>query len=178
MGKSRRNRKNAHQQSSRSGPSEYAKSLLENANTGENSIVEKKSKLSKAIRLTKKQKRKNKQSEFMKKLKIAKKMSGIQESKKSNLSSMGDLASSLKDVVSSSRKGLKAGRKLSNKQKKKLLSKEVENFCAVMEHPAFKNAPIDTINEHITNTLKDQKESEDRLERDMKEISRDIDMSI
>jgi len=88
---------------------------------------------------------------------IAKKISGIQESKKSNLSSMGDLASSLKDIVSSSRKGLKAGKKLSNKQKKKLLSKEVENFCAVMEHPAFKNAPIDTINEHITNTLKDQK---------------------
>mmetsp|Transcript_25769 Transcript_25769/g.43148 ORF Transcript_25769/g.43148 Transcript_25769/m.43148 type:complete len:115 (+) Transcript_25769:317-661(+) len=114
----------------------------------------------------------------MKKLKIAKKISGIQESKKSNLSSMGDLASSLKDIVSSSRKGLKAGKKLSNKQKKKLLSKEVENFCAVMEHPAFKNAPIDTINEHITNTLKDQKESEDRLERDMKEISREIDMSI
>mmetsp|Transcript_36707 Transcript_36707/g.58857 ORF Transcript_36707/g.58857 Transcript_36707/m.58857 type:complete len:111 (-) Transcript_36707:525-857(-) len=110
MGKSRRSRKNA-QQSSRSGQSEYAKSLLENANnTDENSTVEKKSKLSKAIRLTKKQKRKNKQSEFMKKLKIAKKISGIQESKKSNLSSMGDLASSLKDIVSSSRKGLKAGR--------------------------------------------------------------------
>jgi len=115
----------------------------------------------KALKLSKKQKRKDKQAEFLKKLKIVQGGQGDDNKSVPKLSSFGDISTSLDDVVASSKRGLKKAKKRTNRQKKRLIAEEVKNFCGVLQHPAFKNDPLNTINEHLKNSIKAKQELED-----------------
>jgi len=57
-------------------------------------------------------------------------------------------------------------KKMTNRQRKRLVAEEVKNFCAVMEHPAFQSNPLDTINEHLTNSIAAKKEAEEGIKVD------------
>jgi len=122
----------------------------------------------KALKLTKKQKRTNKQKAFLKKLPIDKK----KEQRKSGdqLERMSDLDSCLSAIAKTKKKGLKPGKKLTNRQRRRQISEEVKNFCAVMEHPAFQTNPLDTITEHLNNSIAAQEAVENPkydLDKDM-----------
>uniref|UniRef100_A0A7S3Z3A9 Ribosome biogenesis protein SLX9 n=1 Tax=Lotharella globosa TaxID=91324 RepID=A0A7S3Z3A9_9EUKA len=162
MGKSRRARKKLLQQTLNGSMSSYAAALLDTKDDtkkqGKGSNSKNKTK---AIGLTKKQKRHEKQRDFLKSLKILKEQKD-KERDKSKLNSMGDLESSLKSV-SSTQGGIKPAKRMTNRQRKRLVAEEVKNFCAVMEHPAFQSNPLDTINEHLTNSIAVQKELEEGI---------------
>jgi hypothetical protein len=50
----------------------------------------------------------------------------------------------------------------SNRSRKGLMSNEIERMGLVMEHPAFKQNPFEAIQEHLKNTLAQQKEKRDQ----------------
>mmetsp|Transcript_13442 Transcript_13442/g.24334 ORF Transcript_13442/g.24334 Transcript_13442/m.24334 type:complete len:196 (-) Transcript_13442:53-640(-) len=120
----------------------------------------------KAVGLTKKKKRRDKKINFHQKLDIPKTDAITTESEKkskreSMLDTLNELETSLANAVKSDdSKRIRPAKKLSNRQRKRLVSKEVENFCAVMQHPAFKTNPLDTISEHLQNSIKAKEEAE------------------
>ncbi|GAB5370293.1 hypothetical protein AAMO2058_001480000 [Amorphochlora amoebiformis] len=167
MGKSRRARRKMLQEATTKKTSSYAAQLLSGLKDDKKRGKKKKpstaTAMAKALGLsttTKKAKRVEKRKEFQEKLKAAARGNIAQIDYK--LNKMGELRSSINTIVSESKnRHIKPAKKMSRKQKNRLLAAEVSNFCSIIEHPAFKQDPLSTINEHLTNTMAVKKEAEE-----------------
>mmetsp|Transcript_6701 Transcript_6701/g.10249 ORF Transcript_6701/g.10249 Transcript_6701/m.10249 type:complete len:88 (-) Transcript_6701:308-571(-) len=83
---------------------------------------------------------------------------------------MKDMSSSLKDISRTRKVGIVAAKNLTSRQRKRLVAEEVKNLCSVMEHPQFKQDPLSTINEHLSNSIKAKKDSELALEEKLSDL--------
>ena len=53
----------------------------------------------------------------------------------------------------------------SNKAKRKLVGGEVENMSLILQHPAYKKDPFETLQEHLLNSYKEDKTTQEKLSK-------------
>mmetsp|Transcript_25519 Transcript_25519/g.47561 ORF Transcript_25519/g.47561 Transcript_25519/m.47561 type:complete len:241 (+) Transcript_25519:78-800(+) len=56
-----------------------------------------------------------------------------------------------------------------NKAKQKLVGNEVEHMSLILQHPAYKADPFETMQEHLRNTFAEQRQQQERLSKQREE---------
>ena len=116
--------------------------------------------------LTKKAKRKGKTRQFLKKLESQQPKASSRVANKASraprpLDALGDIKTSLKEIQKAPKAvKVRGGKQLSSRQRRRQMNAEVTNFVAVMQHPVFQKAPLETVREHLTNSIRAKQEEE------------------
>ncbi len=120
-------------------------------------------------------KRQAKREQFLKKEKmiLSSLMLQRQEEQKKRIDGLDAIKQALMDATAQDTNGEQANNSTvkpiqhitTNKAKRKLVAKEIEHVNLILQHPAFKSNPFETMQDHLRNTLQQDREQHEMLSK-------------
>ena len=125
-------------------------------------------------------KRQAKREQFLKKEKmiLSSLMLQRQEEQKKRIDGLDAIKQALMDTTTQGANGQSANtvkpiqHVTTNKAKRKLVAKEIEHVNLILQHPSFKSNPFETMQEHLRNTLQQDREQNEMVSKKRTEEER------